>query len=387
MQTKIPESPLTIRSQERQMLYQMVARFTKEYIVPNIEGWEDQGEVPRSLHKKAAELGILSVGFPQNVGGIGNIIDSMIVSEAIIQSGGSSGICAALLTLGIAIPHIIASNDQYLIEKYAKPTMSGDLIGSLAITEPNAGSDVAAITTSATRDGDRFLINGAKTYITSGYRADFVVVALKTSPTLGHKGISLVVVEKGTEGFNVTRKLEKLGWHCSDTAELSFSNVIVTSKNLIGEEGSGFSAIMANFATERLSMASQALASAKRCIDLTMTWVQNRKVFGTELSKMQLTRQKLAEMQRQYTVARTFLYDTAIRYVNGEKVIMEVAMAKNTAVYAMDAIINQALQLHGGMGYMRENEIERHYRDGRIMGIGGGTNEIMNEIIAKQLQI
>jgi acyl-CoA dehydrogenase len=293
-------------------------------------------------------------------------------------------VCASLFTHGIAVPHMAASGDENLIERFVRPTLAGEKIGSLAITEPDAGSDVASLRTRAVADGDRYVVNGAKTYITSGVRADFVTTAVRTGEP-GYGGVSLLVVERGTPGFTVSRKLDKMGWRSSDTAELSYADVVVPAANLVGAPGSGFLQIMTQFVAERLALAVQAYAVAARCLSLTLGWVGRRETFGRPLAHRQVVRHKIAEMARQTDVARRYVRDVALRHLAGEDVLTEVAMAKNTAVFACDFVTNEAVQLHGGLGYMRESEVERHYRDARILGIGGGTNEIMNEIIAKRI--
>lgn len=364
---------------ERRALRDLTRRFVLRDVVPYLDAWERAGEVPRELHKTAAALGLLGVGFPDEVGGSGgDLLDTVVVTEELVQAGGSSGLAAAVFTHGIALPHIVASGDAGLIERYVRPTLAGERIGALAITEPDTGSDVAAIRTTARRDGDHFVVNGGKTFITSGARADFVTTAVRTE-----RGISLLVVE----GATVTRRLEKLGWHCSDTAELSFVDVRVPAGNLVGEEGSGFGQIMRHFATERISLAVQAYATAQRCLDLTVEWTKTRKTFGEPLASRQVVRHRLAEMARLVDVARTYVRHVAVRVATGEPLVTEVAMAKNTAVAACDHVVDQAVQLHGGLGCLRDAEVERHYRDARILGIGGGTTEIMNEIIAKRLGV
>jgi acyl-CoA dehydrogenase len=307
-----------------------------------------------------------------------------VVTEELIQAGGSSGLIAALFTHGIALPHMIASGNPDLIERFVRPTLAGELIGCLAVTEPDGGSDVAALRTSAQRDGDGYVVNGSKTFITSGARADFVTTAVRTGDP-GYAGISLLIVEK--PAVTVTRRLEKLGWHCSDTAELAYVDARVPAANLIGAENTGFAQIMRHFASERISMAVQCYATAQRCFDLTLRWVKDRHTFGRPLASRQLVRHRLAEMARQIDVARAYVRHTALRVATGEQLVTEVAMAKNTAVAACEYVVDQAVQLHGGLGYLRDAEVERHYRDARIMGIGGGTTEIMNEIIARQLGV
>jgi acyl-CoA dehydrogenase len=360
-------------------LRELVRDFVAREVRPHLDGWERAGEVPRGLHRTAAELGLLGIGFPEEVGGSGGtLLEVVAVTEELIGAGGSSGLAAALFTHGIALPHIVAAGDPALVDRYVRPTLAGEKIGALAITEPDAGSDVAAIRTKARRDGDAYVVNGAKTYITSGVRADFVTTAVRTDA-----GIDLLVVDKATPGFTVGRRLEKLGWHCSDTAELSYVDVRVPAANLVGEPGSGFRQIMHHFARERISLAVHAYATAQRALDLTVAWCRTRETFGRPLSSRQLVRHRLAEMATRIAAARTYVHNTAIRVEAGETLVTEVAMAKNIAVAACDHVVDQAVQLHGGFGYLRDAEVERHYRDARILGIGGGTTEIMNEIIAK----
>ncbi|MER7418039.1 acyl-CoA dehydrogenase family protein [Micromonospora peucetia] len=368
---------------ERRQLRELTRAFVTREVLPHLADWERAGEIPRELHSTAAKLGLLGIGFPEAVGGSGgDLLDSIIVTEEIIRSGGSSGLIAALFTHGIALPHIVASGDPELIDRYVRPTLAGTTIGALAITEPDGGSDVASIRTHARRDGDHYVVNGSKTYITSGIRADFVTTAVCTLPP-GSGALTLLVIDKGTPGFTVGRRLEKLGWHCSDTAELSFADVRVPVSNRIGEEDTAFLAIMQNFATERLSLATQAYAIAQRSVELTVRWCRDRSTFGRPLASRQLVRHRLAEMHTRTEAARAYVHQVAVRVAAGEPVVTEVAMAKNVAVAACAEVVDQALQLHGGYGYLRDAEVERHYRDARILGIGGGTTEIMNEIIAK----
>ncbi|WFE37245.1 acyl-CoA dehydrogenase family protein [Micromonospora sp. WMMD998] len=378
---------------ERRQLRELTRAFVTREVLPHLAGWERAGEVPRSLHETAAKIGLLGIGFPESVGGSGgDLLDSIVVTEEIIRSGGSSGLVAALFTHGIALPHIVAAcgdsagsgagGPQHLIDTYVRPTLAGTMIGALAITEPDGGSDVAAIRTCAVRDGDRYVVNGSKTYITSGVRADFVTTAVCTDFP-GSGSLSLLVIDKGTPGFTVGRRLEKLGWHCSDTAELSFVDVRVPVTNRVGPEDTAFLAIMQQFATERLSLATQAYATAQRCVDLAVRWCRDRSTFGRPLAGRQLVRHRLAEMHTRAEAARAYVHEVAERVAAGQPVVTEVAMAKNVAVAACDHVVDAALQLHGGFGYLRDAEVERHYRDARILGIGGGTTEIMNEIIAK----
>ncbi|GAB3201802.1 acyl-CoA dehydrogenase family protein [Geodermatophilus arenarius] len=370
---------------ERVALRRLARDFVAREVAPHVEEWETAGELPRELHRRAAAAGLLGVAFPEEVGGGGgDAIDSAIVTEELLLGGGSTGVAASLFTHGIALPHVVADGSPALVDRYVRPTLAGELIGSLGVTEPDAGSDVASLRTRAVRDGDEYVVDGAKTYITSGVRADFVTTAVRTGGP-GHAGISLLVVDKGTPGFTVGRRLDKMGWRCSDTAELSFTGVRVPAANLVGPEGSGFVQIMRQFQSERLSLAVQAYATAARCLDLALDWVRQRSTFGRPLSSRQVIRHKLAEMAREVDVARTYTRAVMQRWLAGEDVVTEVSMAKNTAVAACDSVVDQAVQVFGGLGYMRESEVERHYRDARVLGIGGGTTEIMNEVIAKRL--
>jgi acyl-CoA dehydrogenase len=269
-----------------------------------------------------------------------------------------------------------------------RPTLAGESIGALAVTEPDGGSDVASLRTRAVRDGSgdggAFVVDGAKLYITSGARADFVTTAVRTGGA-GHGGISLLVVETDRPGFAVVRRLEKMGWLCSDTAELAYTGVRVPAANLVGAEGSGFVQIAQQFQAERLSLAVQAYATAQRCFDLTLAWVRERHTFGRPLASRQVVRHRMADRAREIDVARTYCRSVATRWVGGEPMLAETAMAKNTAVGVCDRVVHECVQLLGAMGYLREHEVERHYRDARVLGIGGGITEIMNEIIAKHL--
>lgn len=371
---------------ERESLRKTVRSFAEREVLPHADEWERTGELPRELHRKAGEAGLLGANFPESVGGGGGDgADAVIIGEEMHYSGSPGGVFASLFTCGIAVPHMIASGDERLIETYVKPTLRGDLIGSLAITEPGGGSDVGHLTTRAVRDGDDYILNGAKTYITSGVRADYVVTASRTGGP-GAAGVSLIVVDKTTPGFEVTRKLDKMGWRSSDTAELSYSDVRVPVANLIGAENSGFFQIAAAFVSERVGLAVQAYASAQRCLDLTVQWCRDRETFGKPLIARQSVQNTLAEMARRIDVARVYTRHVVERQLAGEEnLITEVCFAKNTAVETGEWVANQAVQLFGGMGYMAESEVERQYRDMRILGIGGGTTEILTSLAAKTL--
>lgn len=371
---------------ERKALRETVRGFAEREILPHVDEWERDGLLPRELHRKAGDLGLLGVGAPESAGGEGgDAIDTVIVCEELHQAGVPGGVFASLFTCGISTPHMIASGDQHLIETYVTPTLRGDLIGALAITEPGGGSDVGHLRTSARRDGDHYIVNGAKTFITSGVRADYVVTAARTGPD-GASGVSLLVIDKQTPGFQVARKLDKMGWRSSDTAELSFTDVRVPAENLVGAENTGFAQIAGAFVSERIGLAAQAYSSAQRCLDLTVQWCRDRETFGRPLISRQSVQNTLAEMARKVDVARVYTRTLVERAVAGEtNLISEVCFAKNTAVETGEWVANQGVQLFGGMGYMAESEIERQYRDMRILGIGGGTTEILTALSAKLL--
>ncbi|ACU73296.1 acyl-CoA dehydrogenase domain protein [Catenulispora acidiphila DSM 44928] len=373
-------------TEERRALRATVRRFTEQEVLPNLDGWERAGELPRELSKKAGALGLLGVAHPVEVGGGGgDLIDAITVNEEMHDAGGSGGLFASLFTCGISTPHLVAANDPEQIERWVKPTLAGEKIGALAVTEPGGGSDVARIQTTARRDGEHFVVNGAKTFITSGVRADYVVAAVRTGDS-GASGISLLVVEKDTPGFTVSRRLEKLGWLCSDTAELAFQDARVPVENLVGAENSGFFQLAEHFLSERVALAAQAYSHAQRCLDLAVDWTRKRQTFGKPLIDRQLVQNTLTEMARKIDVARTYTHALIDRSLAGEKdLIAEVCFAKNTAVETAEWVATQALQLFGGLGYMRESEVERHYRDVRILGIGGGATEVMNGLAARVL--
>ncbi|MBP2330798.1 acyl-CoA dehydrogenase [Kibdelosporangium banguiense] len=373
------------RTPERDALRRTVRRFVAGEVAPHLDEWERAGELPRELHRKAGELGLLGVAFPSSVGGgDGDYLDALTVAEEMLYAGASGGLMASLFTCGIAVPHIAEAGDAEQVERWVKPTLAGELIGSLAVTEPDGGSDVASVRTSAKRDGDHYIVNGAKTFITSGCRADFVTTVVRTGDPGAH-GISLLVIERGTPGFTVSRKLDKMGWLCSDTAELSFVDCRVPVGNLVGAENSGFIQVAQQFMTERLSLAVQAYASAQRALDVTLEWCRMRETFGRPLISRQLVQHTLTDMARKIDVARTYTRSVAVKYLAGEDVIAEACFAKNTAVETGEWVVDKAVQLHGGLGYMREAEVERQYRDMRILGIGGGTSEILTGLAAKRL--
>ena len=371
------------RSAEHEALRATAAEFVRREVVPHLQEWEDAGEIPRALHRTAGDIGLIGAAFPEEVGGGGgDLVDSVVLQEAMFDAGASSGLMAGLFTAGIALPHIAASGNADLVDRFVRPTLAGDTIGSLAITEPGGGSDVARLTTRAERDGDHYVVNGAKTFITSGVRADFVTTAVRTGGP-GHGGISLLVVERGTPGFTVSRSLRKMGWHCSDTAELSFVDARVPAANLVGAEGSGFAQIADQFVVERIALAVHGYGIAARSLDLAAAHARERETFGRPLSAHQSVQHTLVEMRRQVEVARTYTRDVAARHAAGEFVVAEACLAKQTAVDCAAYVCDRAVQLFGGTGYMHGTEVERHYRDARLLPIGGGADEVLRDLTAK----
>jgi acyl-CoA dehydrogenase len=375
---------------ERDQLRKTVRSFAEREILPNIDEWEHIGELPRELHRRAGQAGLLGAGFPESAGGGGGDgADAVIVCEQLHEAGTPGGVFASLFTCGISVPHMIASGNQRLIDEFVRPTLNGEKIGSLAITEPGGGSDVGHLRTTADLDGDHYIVNGAKTYITSGVRADYVVTAVRTGGP-GAAGVSLLVVEKDgpgrAPGLEVTRKLDKMGWRSSDTAELSYTDARVPAENLVGAENTGFAQIATAFVSERVALAAQAYSSAQRCLNITAAWCRDRETFGRPLISRQAVQNTLAEMARRVDVARVYTRNVVERQLAGEtNLIAAVCFAKNTAVEAGEWVAHHAVQLFGGMGYMAESEVERQYRDMRIIGIGGGTTEILTALAAKTL--
>ncbi len=370
---------------ERRALRESAAGFVTRSVLPHLAAWEDAGEVPREVHRAAADAGLLGVGFAEELGGQGgDLVDVVTVLEAMVEAGASSGFLAALFTHSIALPHIITSGNADLIDRFVRPTLAGERIGSLAVTEPDGGSDVAALRTRALRDGDEYVVDGAKTFITSGSRADFVTTAVRTGGA-GARGVSLLVVERGTPGFTVTRRLAKMGWLCSDTAELGYAGVRVPAANLVGEENAGFGAVMQQFVGERLALAAHAYSVAARSLALTRAWTRERTTFGAPLASRQAVVHRMVEMHQRVELARTYTRSVIARHAAGEDVAADACVAKNGAVAAAEWVVDQAVQLHGGTGYLRESEVERHYRDVRILGIGGGATEVLADLAGRLL--
>ncbi|KES24995.1 MULTISPECIES: acyl-CoA dehydrogenase family protein [Pseudomonas] len=362
-----------------------VRRFVEREILPHIADWEEAEEFPRELYRKAGEAGILGIGYPEAYGGSheGDLFAKLAASEELMRSG-SGGLVAGLGSLDIGLPPLLKWGRAELRERIVPQVLAGEKIMALAVTEPSGGSDVASLKTRAVRDGDHYRVTGSKTFITSGVRADYYTVAVRTGGE-GYGGVSLLLVEKGTPGFTVGRKLKKMGWWASDTAELFFDDCRVPVENLIGMENMGFACIMANFQSERLALATMANMTAQLALEEALKWSAEREAFGKPIGKFQVLKHRLAEMATQVEVSREFTYRQAAKMAVGQSVVKEISMAKNFATDVADRVVYDAVQLLGGMGYMRESLVERLYRDNRILSIGGGTREIMNEIIAKQM--
>lgn len=361
-----------------------VLRFVESEITPHVVDWEEAGEFPRELYTKAARAGLLGVSFPEQYGGGGGDLLHGFVSTEAMLTAGSTGVAAGLGSLGIALPPVLFLGTEEQKQRFVPPVLAGEKIAALAITEPGAGSDVSAVSTRAERQGDRYVLNGSKLFITSGVRADFVSVLARTGPD-PHGGLTFFIVEKGMPGFSVSRALKKTGWWASDTAELAFDNVEVPVENRIGDEGSGFIALMRNFQSERLGLAVMGHATAEIVLEDAVAYAKQRNAFGRPLVGFQVTRHKLAAMSTKVTIAKTFNYDLARRVMAGEYLVGETSMAKNYSSQIAIEVCYDAVQILGGTGFMRETRVERLSRDARLLTIGGGTTEIMNEIIAKRL--
>jgi acyl-CoA dehydrogenase len=373
-------------TEEHEALRESLRSFIEKEIRPHAPAWEDVHEFPVELFTRMGELGFLGLTYPEEYGGQGgDAVHGAVFAEEMARCG-SGGVAAGIGGhVGIAMPPIHKFGTDEQKRRWLAPGIRGELIGALAITEPGAGSDVAGLKTFARREHGEFIVNGSKTFITNGVRADFYVTAVKTTQEGGHHGISFLVLEKGMPGFEVSRKLEKLGWHASDTGELSFSDVHVPEENLLGEENQGFYLIMANFQWERISMALGAVGGMQATFERTLEYALERHAFGRQIGRFQVIRHKLAAMATKIEAARDLTYQGLRLFISGQDALKEVSMAKLYACRAAVEVADEAVQIHGGYGYMREYDVERALRDARLGPIGGGTDEIMKEIIGKQL--
>ncbi|MFO1254882.1 MAG: acyl-CoA dehydrogenase family protein [Sphingomonadaceae bacterium] len=361
-----------------------VRRFVAQQITPHVDAWEAAGELPRDLHRKAAEAGILGLNYPVEFGGTGsafNLFHGLVQTEELARPG-AGGICASLMTHGIGLPPILAMGSSELQRRIAPAVLAGEKIICLGITEPGGGSDVAQLRTRAARKGASYIVNGEKTYITSGMRADYVTLAVRTGGP-GFGGISLLLVELDRPGVSRT-PLAKMGWHASDTATLHFDDVEVPAENLIGPENGGFAGIMRNFNGERLGMSQQAVAFARLCYEDALDWARNRETFGKPLVTNQVIRHKLADMLRRIQASQAWIDHCAWCVLNGKAFPGDFALLKVQATQTMEFCAREACQILGGASFMRGSRVERIYREVRVMAIGGGSEEIMFDLAGRQ---
>jgi acyl-CoA dehydrogenase len=382
--TRLPSPHL---SDSHEAWRRSVRTFVDREIAPYVNEWDEAGGFPRDLHRKAAEVGVIGLGYPEEYGGFRDGVDlfhSLIVSEELARAS-SGGLIAGLMTHGIGLPPIIALGSDELKARIAPQVLSGDKIIALCVTEPSGGSDVANLKTRARRDGGDYIVNGEKTLITSGCRADYLTVAVRTGGD-GAGGLSFLLIEADRPGVS-RAPLKKMGWWMSDTASIHFDDVRVPASNLIGVENGGFAGIVANFNMERLSMATQAIAFARVCIEDAANWARERQTFGKPLSKHQVIRHKLAEMVRHAHASSAFLDNCAWRVTRGESPVAELSLLKVQATRTMEFCAREAMQILGGAGFVRGQRIERIYREVRVMAIGGGSEEIMLDLAARQMGV
>ena len=373
-------------TEEHVALRDQVARFVAKEVEPHGETWEEQGFVPREVLRKMGELGFFGITYPAEFGGSeADALTSLVFAEALSRSTFGGFIVTALVHSDMASPHLVNAGSCAQLEKYLPSIIRGECITAVAVTEPDAGSDVAGIRTRARIDGAEWVLNGAKMFITNGVKADLYFVAAKTDPAAkGSRGISMFIVEKGTPGFRVGRALNKTGWLSSDTAELVFEDCRVPAGNLLGEENAGFYAVMKNFQRERIAAAAMAVGNALTSLRLTIEYVKNRKAFGSVLFDKQVIRQRLAMLEAKTHAARQFLYHCGWLAAQDRECVREVSMLKALTGELANEVVYTCQQFHGGMGYMRESAIERQARDARVLAIGGGATEVMLEEVAKR---
>jgi len=374
-------------STEHADLRESIRRFVAAELRPHAGEWEDARWFPNDVFTKMAHVGYLGLKYPERYGGEGgDYLHDAVLTEELARCG-SGGLAAGIgAHIGIATPPVWKFGTEEQKERYLRPAIAGEKIAALGITEPDAGSDVASIRTRAQRVSDGWVVNGSKTYITNGVRADFVVMAVKTTGEGGHHGLSFLLVDTDQPGYRAS-KLEKLGWHASDTAEIALNDVFVPEENLLGRENQGFYLIMANFQWERLLMALGAVGAMQVAFERTVAYTQERRAFGKPLTGHQAVRHRLAEIATTVNTGRCVTYDALRRFHAGEDAVQQVTMAKLVTQRAAFDVMDACLQLHGGAGYMEEYEIERMARDARLGPIGGGTDEVMKEILAKTLAL
>jgi acyl-CoA dehydrogenase len=382
---------------DRAALADTVRRFAESEIAPHVQAWDDAGEFPRALYTRAAELGLLGLSYPEALGGTpASYALKLPAWIALARHGKSGGVLASLFSHNIGLPPVVLHASDAVRQEVVPPVLRGEKIAALAITEPGGGSDVAALRTTARReragDGDHYVVNGEKTFITSGMRADWITVAVRTGEGRGAGGISMLLVPGDAPGITRTR-LSKMGWLCSDTAQLHFDNVRVPARYLLGDEGGGFRMVMGNFNGERIGLAAGALGFSQACLDEALAWARERKTFGAALIEHQAVRHKLVDMQMRIASTEAWLeavsaegdaHEAAGR-INAPEWVAQVCMLKNHATQTMQFCADQAVQILGGMGFMRGTVSERIYREVKVMMIGGGAEEIMKELAARQM--
>ena len=372
-------------TEEHQLFRASFRDFLQKEVVPYIEQWEKSGTIDRFIWKKFGEMGFFGINYPVQYGGMNLDLFYTVIFLEELQKIKSSGFAAAMWAhVYLAMTHLNAEGSDAIKEEYLTASINGDKIGALCISEPFGGSDVAGMRTTAVKSGDKYIINGSKTFITNGVYADYYIVAAKTQPELGNKGISVFLVDTNTPGISKT-KLDKLGWRASDTAEIAFDNVEIPITNLMGEPNKGFPYIMQHFASERLIMAINAHARAEYAINYTIEYMEQRQAFGTTINKFQALRHTLVEHATEVEHCKIFNYAAMARLNKGEYVVKEATMAKLKSTKVADEAIYSCLQMLGGYGYMEEYPLARLFRDSRLGPIGGGTSEIMKEILSKMI--
>ena len=368
------------------LLREGIRRFVEKAVVPKAQAWEEQGYVPRELLREMGQLGYLGLRYAEEFGG--GALDARataLLAEELGRSTFGGFAITVLVHTDMASPHLVNAGSPEQIKRYLPGIVSGELITAVGVTEPDAGSDVKAIRTSARRDGGDWVLNGSKMFITNGALADLYFVAAKTDPAAGSKGISMFIVEKGMKGFSVGRKLDKMGWRCSDTAELVFDGCRVPAANLLGEEGKGFYSVMKNFQNERIAIGAMAIGESAKALELTLDYVKTRKAFGATLWDKQAVRQRLSMLAAKVEAGRQLVRHAASLDAAGRDCVKEVSMVKAYCGELVNEVMYDCLQFHGGFGYLREAAIERMTRDARVQSIGGGPTEVMLEEVAKRL--
>ncbi|MBV8925780.1 MAG: acyl-CoA dehydrogenase family protein [Bradyrhizobium sp.] len=375
--------PSPFYTAEHEAFREVMRRFVGNEIEPHAHEWDEAGEFPRRLYEKAAGIGLLGLGFPEEFGGIPADQFMKIVASQELARAGAGGIAASLMSHTIGSPPIARAARPAVKARVLPDVLSGRKISALAITEPGGGSDVANLRTRARRDGDHYVVNGEKTFITSGVRADYLTVAVRTGGE-GASGVSLLLIEGDTPGLSRT-KLKKMGWWASDTATLHFDDCRVPAENLIGEEGQGFKLIMHNFNSERMGMAASCTAYARVCVEEATAYARERKTFGKPIAQHQVIRHKIVDMAQKVAASQAMLEMLAWRLEHGESPVAEICMMKNQATQTMAFCASEAVQIFGGAGFMRGIKVERIYREVKVNAIGGGTEEIMKDLASRQM--